>query len=272
MHDIFTPCLRCRRHIRASESACPFCHVSHEPSMAVRAVAAVAVSAALLVGGSHDAGAQSVPRREIPHMPAQAYGAPPFDPTEPGPGFVAPPEAPPARGPAVHLRGGDLDVQVTVSAPSPRVVARMRSMLAGSNVDLAVCRARLPQPVEGRELRVVLLGAPPRGALRDVVSHCLFRALAPLYAQAIAGERGPVPMRVQCVFSARGHVAAPPPDRCGPTPQGCRRTGCPAGLVCDTHVRCVPSACSCDPRTGRTTCTTDCGGGVCVGVGNPLGL
>ena len=49
-----------------------------------------------------------------------------------------------------------------------------------------------------------------------------------------------------------------------PNPQGCRSTGCPTGLVCDTTVGCVPSACGCDPMTGTWICTADCGGGTCA--------
>jgi len=56
----------------------------------------------------------------------------------------------------------------------------------------------------------------------------------------------------------------PPPRTCGPDRSGCRRTGCPSGMRCDTRVACVPSSCSCDPSTGRSICTSDCGGGMCV--------
>lgn len=56
----------------------------------------------------------------------------------------------------------------------------------------------------------------------------------------------------------------PPNPTCGPDRSGCRRTGCPSGMRCDTRVACVPSSCSCDPATGRSICTSDCGGGMCV--------
>ncbi|MFZ6182961.1 hypothetical protein [Nannocystis pusilla] len=45
---------------------------------------------------------------------------------------------------------------------------------------------------------------------------------------------------------------------------GCVQSGCPEGQVCQKGPQCVPSLCACDPQTGQTTCSLDCGGGVCV--------
>ena len=213
-------------------------------------------------------------------MPAQAYGAPPFDPSrmDPDPRLEpAPAVTPPERGPSVRLRNRDVDVQVSVSASDARVAARMRALLTRSNVDLAACRARLDSPLTRAEERSVSFGAVRPGALRDVVGQCLFNALAPLYARSISSAQVGAPVSVRCVFSPRVRVESPPerrppPNLCpNPRPQGCRRTGCPAGLVCDTRVQCVPSACSCDPQTGRVICTDDCGGGVCVVPGTRPG-
>lgn len=61
-----------------------------------------------------------------------------------------------------------------------------------------------------------------------------------------------------------GQTPTPNPRACGPDRSGCRTTGCPSGMRCDTRIACVPSSCSCDPTTGRSVCTSDCGGGMCV--------
>ncbi|MDC0674130.1 hypothetical protein [Nannocystis radixulma] len=47
---------------------------------------------------------------------------------------------------------------------------------------------------------------------------------------------------------------------------GCVQTGCPEGQVCQKGQECVPSLCSCDPATGQSVCSLDCGGGTCVDV------
>ena len=49
-----------------------------------------------------------------------------------------------------------------------------------------------------------------------------------------------------------------------PNPAGCVQTGCPAGQMCSTDVGCAPSSCVCEPGGFSWTCTSDCGGGVCV--------
>lgn len=49
---------------------------------------------------------------------------------------------------------------------------------------------------------------------------------------------------------------------------GCIHKGCPMGQICDTKIDCVPSTCSCDPKTGDIACTADCGGGTCVMQGD----
>ena len=52
----------------------------------------------------------------------------------------------------------------------------------------------------------------------------------------------------------------------GPNPAGCVQTGCPEGEVCFRDgSQCIPSACTCDVETGSWICTSDCGGGTCLG-------
>jgi hypothetical protein len=48
---------------------------------------------------------------------------------------------------------------------------------------------------------------------------------------------------------------------------GCVNTGCPEGQVCERGRECVPTLCACDPRTGQSICSLDCGGGTCVDEG-----
>jgi hypothetical protein len=54
-----------------------------------------------------------------------------------------------------------------------------------------------------------------------------------------------------------------------PNPAGCSMNACPPNAVCDTSVGCMPSQCSCSQ--GTWVCTEDCGGGVCVPVGDDCG-
>lgn len=49
----------------------------------------------------------------------------------------------------------------------------------------------------------------------------------------------------------------------GPSPVGCRVSGCPAGESCALESGCEPSSCFCDATTGGWGCTDDCGGGEC---------
>lgn len=58
---------------------------------------------------------------------------------------------------------------------------------------------------------------------------------------------------------------APAPGPCeGFVQPGCVQAGCPEGQVCQQGPDCVPSLCTCDPVSGETTCSLDCGGGRCV--------
>ena len=66
------------------------------------------------------------------------------------------------------------------------------------------------------------------------------------------------------VVHAQPEPEPSPAPVCGPNPEGCRRTGCPDGMRCDTKTACVPSSCGCNPTTGVYICTSDCGGGMCV--------
>jgi hypothetical protein len=59
------------------------------------------------------------------------------------------------------------------------------------------------------------------------------------------------------------------PGCAGPNPAGCSMNACPPNAVCDTSIGCMPSQCSCSQ--GAWACTNDCGGGVCVPVGDDCG-
>jgi hypothetical protein len=92
------------------------------------------------------------------------------------------------------------------------------------------------------------------------------------------GEVHPDCGDLECGENACGYFCGTCPDKttceegiCIPTypcadfeQPGCTQDGCDEGFTCDTSVGCVPSACSCDPETGDTICTADCGGGTCV--------
>jgi len=57
----------------------------------------------------------------------------------------------------------------------------------------------------------------------------------------------------------------PPPMTCeGPSPAGCKNTGCEDGDTCTFGVECTASICFCDASSGLWNCTKDCGGGTCV--------
>ncbi|MBK6809156.1 MAG: hypothetical protein IPG81_09690 [Sandaracinaceae bacterium] len=91
-------------------------------------------------------------------------------------------------------------------------------------------------------------------------------------------RRGPPEVRYPVRLSFRLALSAPPapladtpaphpdptPAACGRNPEGCRSSGCPSGMRCDTRVACVPSSCGCNAETGQYVCTSDCGGGMCV--------
>lgn len=49
----------------------------------------------------------------------------------------------------------------------------------------------------------------------------------------------------------------------GPSPVGCRISGCPVGQTCAMGEGCEPSGCFCGGDSGSWGCTRDCGGGVC---------
>ena len=145
---------------------------------------------------------------------------------------------------------------------------------------LRACRSRIARPVTGVERASVQLGwgnvpMPPGPTIqRDVLSQCLVNVVREALPPAPPSRGGRVTVHV--TYSPEHPTERVPVrggfgntvDRCaGETSVGCRRTGCPAGMVCDTRTTCVPSACGCDPATGQVTCTSDCRGGECVPAG-----
>lgn len=285
-------CSGCSRHVRAHESACPFCRVVRAPSRAAALLAGALLAGALSQGG--DAHAQLLgPRETMQHAPAQGYGAPPsFDPMriyrEPAP---APAPAPPIDPTRLRTR-------VVVTPRAPVAAAPMLSALSSRRVALTRCLERAdPQPPASASLRVEF-DLTPAGRVEGVrvddghfggADRCVQNALRPLRVRLSA------PLAASVHVAVTVSIDAPPPPprtvRRGPigapsganlcahanVERGCRRTGCSDGMVCDTRVSCVPSSCGCDPSTGNVTCTADCGGGVCVPAnrrapGDPLGL
>ncbi len=290
MSETLVVCHGCSRHVRASESACPFCKSTRgDASRAVLLVGAT-LAGALTYGTA--AGAQPTqPRFTIEQMPAQAYGAPPRPPYElPGPVVqpTPPPPVPPttqptpAPGPAVDT--SQLRVTVSVLARATPSAVSVRRALERSDGPIATCRAEDPTPLTRVETANVAFTVAPNGRVSSVsVSgrlggprfvRCLLARARSLGAPAITPPSAPTRVGVRVAISpASNTVRAPDPapgqGRCGPNPAGCRNTGCPNGMVCDTRARCVPSACGCNPSTGAWTCTSDCGGGVCVPANVP---
>jgi Cys-rich repeat protein len=73
-----------------------------------------------------------------------------------------------------------------------------------------------------------------------------------------------------CTADCGGKIcqAAPTPDLCADFVPPCTSDAdCGAGETCGVvEDACNPSACGCDPTTGQTICTADCGGKVCRGA------
>lgn len=261
MTHALTLCDHCHRHVRASERACPFCTAAR-PAAPSR-LSAVAVVGAALVGLASDAAAQPLPPRlTIEHGGgAQGYGGPPYHPF-PGLDPVERP-APPAVAPA------EATVTVAVSGADPRTAAALRSAVRRSLDAVRACRPqRLTVPAR-EERRSVVVGWGTSSPLpREPFARCIAEAVRAALPAVRAGQRARVVVQVRYARAGVGQGA--PGDRCaGFTPPGCRRTGCPGGMVCDTRAQCVPSSCGCDPATGQQVCTSDCGGGVCVPAGMP---
>jgi hypothetical protein len=80
-------CASCRRHIRLTETACPFCGSAEAPEPPPRALgrvsraaaAAVALGAATLGAGTLTTACEGGPDPEPEPMPQPVYGAPPED-------------------------------------------------------------------------------------------------------------------------------------------------------------------------------------------------
>ena len=114
MYQPLAPCTGCRRHVRTSESACPFCGsairaVAPEVSGAVgRMSRAALVAAGLAIAGCHSE-PQAIPLAKDPAAakpaptPSPTASAPPGLVDDPGSpvaeyGAPAPPPSPPAPG------------------------------------------------------------------------------------------------------------------------------------------------------------------------------
>lgn len=294
MSETLIVCHGCSRHIRASESACPFCK-SARGDVSRAALLVGATLAGALAYGSTAHAQPTQPRFTIEQMPAQAYGAPPRPPYElPGP-VVQPtpppvqptpppvqPTPPPSPGPAVDT--SRLRVSVAVLARSNPAAVSVRRALERSDGPIATCRAEDPTPLTRNETATVTFSVAPNGRVSSAAVsgrlggprfiRCLLVRARALGAPTITPPPALTRVALRVTISPTTNVVgtpdpAPGQGRCGPNPAGCRSTGCPNGMVCDTRARCVPSSCGCNPSTGAWTCTSDCGGGVCVPANVP---
>ncbi len=69
----------------------------------------------------------------------------------------------------------------------------------------------------------------------------------------------------RCTEDCDGGLCVPGEGCPGPSPQGCRLTGCPEGQYCETVTDdCHPSECVCDAFRMEWVCSGDCDGGICV--------
>lgn len=178
MTEALVSCAACSRHVRASETACPFCRVAREPSAATRtSLAALAFGAAL--AGAVPADAQPAPRLGMEHAPAQGYGAPPLHPFPGGGGGEDFGTIAPLR-PASRA----IATRVVVTAGRDRALAQaVSAALRGDTSRWGRCRALDPRPVapDDVERETLTVGAPVtpgRPAItRTVVGNCLHREL-----------------------------------------------------------------------------------------------
>lgn len=262
MTESLSPCPSCSRHVRASASACPFCDGALRAPVA--AVVFGAVLAAALASPS-PAFAQS-PRQELGQAPASAYGAPPdFDPMQPmrrPPELVIPPRQVPAQEVVQRVQvqefevRGAFDPTLVRRALQARYPALRRCLAVGGVGAEETIRGVLALDARGRVARLEIEGTNPARAA------CLRATLRAM--------RWPAPgNRVEVTVTVQGGGGG---GRCrGPSPAGCRQNGCGEGMVCVRNSACVPSSCGCDPSTGQWTCTSDCGGGVCMPArGRPI--
>lgn len=179
MTEALVSCAACSRHVRASETACPFCRVAREPSAATRtSLAALAFGAAL--AGAAPAGAQPASRLGMEHAPAQGYGAPPLHPFPGGGGGddLATTQPPRPTPRAIATR-------VVVTSGRDRALARaVSAALRGDTSRWGRCRALDPRPLGPDDVasEILTVGVAPvtpgRPAItRTVVGHCLHREL-----------------------------------------------------------------------------------------------
>jgi len=278
-------CAACARHVRVSERHCPFCGAARAPAGPVSArpsTGSLALAGALLAAAvsAHDtAEAQPLhPRLGSDHAStASGYGGPP---AYPGyfPGIGRPGLEPPSPQPTPVLVSpptARVRVNVAVSLGGPRA-GQLTSVLRARTALWARCQpstASLPAHFEvrlrltvGPNGRVRADGFPSTPPALDPVVRCLVSRLRSV-------QLSPGPEAEAEVAMTYGTPAPPAPprrpappstSRCGPSPAGCRSTGCGAGMVCERRAQCRPSSCGCNAETGQWVCTSDCGGGVCV--------
>ncbi len=246
-------CPGCSRHVFSSEQACPFCRAPRAGSIAAVAL----VAAAVLAGATAHADPPS-PRLDMPFAGAQGYGAPPDRPWERVGQEVTPErpaEAPSGRVVVAVARG---PMRVIAPRVQRALVQRMASFGWCPVAPWGVARVTV-RAVVGDDGALHVAGVTgATGAVRACVSERLEGVRVAGAGRVVGAVRFDVQLRAAVGVGA---------SRCGASPVGCARTGCEAGLVCDRSVRCVPSSCGCDPQTGQWTCTSDCGGGVCVPPG-----
>jgi hypothetical protein len=105
-------------------------------------------------------------------------------------------------------------------------------------------------------------------------ANCALGRLAdpPLFLQYSEGPCDPAQQLCEDFACAEGHTCIDgvcSRGQCEGRPgfrNDCRTSGCARGYHCATYpeVGCIASACTCDPRSGATLCTTDCSGSICV--------
>lgn len=240
MRHSLWPCASCKRHVREGSAVCPFCLKALVP-----AVVAIGVMAAL---GPGPAEAQpQPPLRVVP-----AYG-------------VAPPIE---RQQWMQRMPQDLTVNEVTLRQVPDAAAVTRALTAQYE-PFARCAA-LPgrAPVEGA-VSLSARGAVTRVRFRTgnrLDQRCVLEAL-----RSVSFVAWPTGYTVGFTLRRRPRAVlpnapvAPTPSRCGASPAGCRRDAdCQGAMRCVRSDRCLPSTCSCDARTGDWTCTSDCGGGICM--------
>lgn len=251
MNDPLRPCSSCHRHIH--EGACPFCEAPSRPASAASGAAILAVGAALLSGvaAPMDAMAQG-PRELLGQAPATGYGAPPSpEPLDP------PPDRPVEQAEEGRVRVQEFELWGRY--PVAVLTRTLRSRHPALRRCLALARG------EGDPSLRATVVVSERGSVSRVHADGGGAQLRRCAMSALRALRLPPSGETMTLrFEGRPIGQNPLVSSCrGPSPAGCRATGCGANQVCVTAGACVPSSCACGSG-GHWTCTSDCGGGRCV--------